>query len=88
MANTRSAEKNIRKTAKRTLANNAQKSKLRTLRKKVLAAVESGDKAAAEASLSIFTSASDKAAKSKVIHANAASRAKSRLSLKIAAIKA
>lgn len=88
MANTRSAEKNIRKTAKRTLANNAQKSKLRTLRKKVLAAVESGDKAAAVASLSIFTSASDKAAKSKVIHANAASRAKSRLSLKIAAIKA
>jgi ribosomal protein S20 len=38
--------------------------------------------------LSIFTSASDKAAKSKVIHSNAASRAKSRLSSKIAAIKA
>ena len=88
MANTRSAEKNIRKTVKRTLANNAQKSKLRTLRKKVLAAVEAGDKAAAQTSLSIFASASDKAAKSKVIHSNASSRTKSRLALKIAGIKA
>jgi small subunit ribosomal protein S20 len=88
MANTRSAEKNIRKTAKRTLANNSVKSKLRTLRKKVLAAVESGDKAAAQTSLSVFAAAADKAAKTKVIHSNASSRMKSRMALKIAGLKA
>ena len=88
MANTRSAEKNIRKTAKRTLANNSVKSKLRTLRKKVLAAVEAGDAAAARESLSVFASAVDKAAKTDVVHANASSRLKSRLALKVAALKA
>ena len=88
MANTRSAEKNIRKTIKRTQANNAVKSKLRTLRKKVIAAVESGDKAAAGTSLSAFAAAADKAAKTKVVHGNTASRMKSRMALKVASLKA
>jgi small subunit ribosomal protein S20 len=88
MANTRSAEKNIRKTAKRTLANNAVKSKLRTLRKKVLAAVEKGDQAAAQETLSAFSSAVDKAAKTKVIHGNTSSRLKSRMTLKVTGLKA
>lgn len=88
MANTRSAEKNIRKTIKRTAANSAVKSKVRTLRKKVLAAVESGDKVAAAASYDVFASAVDKAAKVQVLHKNTSSRLKSRMSAKVASIKA
>jgi small subunit ribosomal protein S20 len=86
MANIRSAEKNIRKTAKRTAANQAVKSRIRTLRKKVLAAIEKGDASAANATLSEFTSASDKAAKTKVIHKNTSSRLKSRLASKVSAL--
>lgn len=84
MANIRSAEKNIRKTKTRTAHNQAVKSRLRTLRKKVVAAVEKGDAKAAEASLSEFASAADKAAKTKVIHKNAAARLKSRAAAKLA----
>ncbi len=87
MANIRSAEKNIRKTAKRTLANQGVKSRIRTLRKKVLAAVEQKDGAAAKESLSVFSAAVDKAAKTKVIHSNTSSRLKSRLSLKVAGLQ-
>ena len=88
MANTRSAEKNIRKTRKRTLANQATKGRLRTLRKKVQAAIDSGDSASAQSSLKEFASAADKAAKIHVIHKNTSSRYKSILAKKIAAIGA
>src|SRR5688572_9446447 len=60
MANIRSAEKNIRKTAARTAANQTVKSRVRTLRKNVLAAIEKGDAAAATVSLNEFASAVDK----------------------------
>jgi small subunit ribosomal protein S20 len=86
MANIRSSEKDIRKTIKRTAANQAVKSRIRTLRKKVITAVEKGDVAAANASLSEFTAASDKAAKTKVLHKNTSSRFKSRLALKVGAL--
>ena len=85
MANTRSAEKNIRKTKARTLRNQSTKSRVRTIRKRVLTAIEKGDIKAAEAELSAFASAADKAAKTKVIHKNAANRLKSRLALQITA---
>ncbi len=84
MANIRSAEKNIRKTKTRTAHNQTVKSRIRTLRKKVLAAVESGDGKAANAALAEFSSAADKAAKTKVIHKNTASRLKSRVASKFA----
>lgn len=83
MANIRSAEKNIRKTARRTAHNQTVTSRMRTLRKKVLAAVEAGDSKAASDSLSAYASAVDKAAKTSVIHKNAASRAKSRMALRV-----
>jgi small subunit ribosomal protein S20 len=86
MANIRSAEKNIRKTTARTAANQAVKSRIRTLRRKVLSAVEKGDAAAATASLSEFASATDKAAKTKVLHKNASARLKSRLASKVGAL--
>lgn len=47
MANTKSALKRIRQTATRTARNRAVTSKLKTLRKKVAAAVETSDKEAA-----------------------------------------
>lgn len=86
MANIRSSEKDIRKTAKRTAANQSVKSRIRTLRKKVLTAIEKGDASAAAASLSEFSSASDKAAKTRVLHKNASSRLKSRLAVKVSAM--
>jgi len=85
MANTRSAEKNIRKTKARTLRNQSTKSRVRTIRKRVLTAIEKGDVKTAEAELSAFASAADKAAKTNVIHKNAANRLKSRLALQITA---
>lgn len=86
MANIRSSEKDIRKTIKRTAANQAVKSRIRTLRKKVLSAIESGDAAAASTSLNEFSSAADKAAKTNVLHKNSSSRLKSRLATKVSAL--
>ncbi|MDB6074409.1 MAG: ribosomal protein [Verrucomicrobiaceae bacterium] len=51
----------------------------------MLTAIEKGDIKTAEAELSAFASAADKAAKTNVIHKNAANRLKSRLSLQISA---
>lgn len=86
MANIRSSEKDIRKTIKRTAANQTVKSRMRTLRKKVVTAVEKGDVAAANAGLSEFASAADKAAKTHVLHKNTSSRLKSRLAAKVGAL--
>ena len=86
MANIRSAEKNIRKTAVRTAHNQTVKSRMRTLRKNVLTAGEEKDATAASTSLSAFASAADKAAKTNVIKKNTASRLKSRLALKVGAL--
>ena len=82
MANTRSAEKNIRKTRTRTAHNRSVKSRIRTIRKKVLAALAGGDTKVAQTLYNEFAAAADKAAKTKVIHGNAASRLKSRVALK------
>lgn len=84
MANIRSAEKDIRRTKTRTARNQAVKGRIRTLRKKVLAALANGDAKTAGAALAEFSSAADKAAKSKVIHKNTAARLKSRVAAKMA----
>lgn len=86
MANIRSSEKDIRKTKVRTAHNQTVKSRIRTLRKKVLAAVETKDVAAAATSLSEFSAAADKAAKTKILKKNTSSRLKSRLALKVGAL--
>jgi len=77
MANTKSANKNIRKTATQTVRNQRIKTLLKTLNKKLAVAAESGDKDAAKAAAIAFVSALDKAAKTKIIHQNAARRLKS-----------
>lgn len=83
MANTRSAEKNIRKTKARTLRNQAGKSRVRTYRKRVLAAIDKGDLKLAEQELSQFASVVDKASKTKLLHKNTVDRIKSRMALKL-----
>ena len=78
MANTKAAQKYIRKTKTRTLQNRQVKSRLKTLYKKVDAAVESGDKEALAAASKDYISALDKAGKTGLVHANKIARHKAR----------
>ena len=86
MANSRSALKRVRKTRRETLRNQAVKSRVKTFRKKVLAAVEEGDSKAARSALNEFASAADKAGRKNVIHKNAANRQKSALTKRVSAM--
>ncbi len=78
MANTKSALKRVRQTEVRTERNRADKSRIRTLRKKTLSAIAAGDKEAAAQAASTLSSAVDKAAKRNLIHANKAANIKSK----------
>lgn len=76
MANTKSAIKAARKAVRLTTRNRGVKTTLKTLHKKLEAAVAAkDDKAAREAGVA-YVSAMDKAVKSGVVHRNAAARAK------------
>jgi len=86
MANTKSAQKRSRQTIVRTERNRAEKSRVKTLRKKALTAIAAGDKAAAATAVSEFTSAVDKAAKRNLIHPNKAANLKSKAAKSIASI--
>lgn len=81
-----SALKEVRKAAKRTVRNVATKSKIKTMAKKVEAAVKAKDTEAAKAALKGAFSEWDKAKKKNVIHKNAASNQKARLSKLVASI--
>ncbi len=85
MANTAQARKRARQAVKLNAHNSSLRSELRTAVKKVIKAVEAGDKAAAAAVYQSSVSAVDRIADKKIIHKNKAARHKSRLS---AAIKA
>ena len=79
MANIKSAKKRILVTQLRTEKNKAIKSKIKTLVKKVEAAVAQNDKAAATAALTEAVVAIDKAAAKGIFHKNTAARKVSRL---------
>lgn len=79
MANIKSAKKRILVIETKTARNKAIKSKVKTYIKKVYAAIESGDKAAADAALLAATSEIDKACTKGVYHKNNASRKVARL---------
>ena len=85
MANSAQARKRARQADKQRGQNASLRSELRTAIKKVVKAIEVGDKAAAQVVFSESTSIVDSIAEKKIIHKNKASRHKSRLS---AAIKA
>ena len=86
MANTKSAEKRNRQNVKARERNRAQRSTLRTAIKKLRTAVAGGDAARAQEILPETLSVIDKTAQKRVIHANTASRYKSRLAQKVAAL--
>ncbi len=85
MANSAQARKRSRQSANQRLHNMAQRTEYRTVVKKVRKAVESGDKAAAQALFQSSACIIDSIADKRIVHKNKAARHKSRLS---AAIKA
>lgn len=79
MANIKSAKKRILVIETKTLRNKIIKSKIKTLTKKVDAAVAAGDKTLAQANLTTAITAIDKAAAKGIFHKNNAARKVSRL---------
>lgn len=88
MANIKSAIKRARQNIKLRQRNASARSTFRTLVKKVIKAVEAGDKEAARTAFSAAQPIIDKAVSKGLIHINKASRIKSRLSAKIKGIAA
>ena len=87
MANHLSAQKRARQTERRTTRNRANTSTLRTQLRDLREAIAKGDKAAAEQAYRKTVSALDKAIQKGTLHENTASRYKSRLGVRVAAIK-
>ncbi|HEX2642354.1 MAG TPA: 30S ribosomal protein S20 [Thermoanaerobaculia bacterium] len=86
MANTKSAEKRNRQNIQQRIRNRAHRSRLRTAIKSLRSALASGDAAQAQQLLPGTLSVIDKIAQKGVIHANAASRYKARLTKRVAEI--
>ena len=86
MANHKSSLKRARQTLVRTERNRAEKSRMKTLRKKALTAIAAGDKVAAASASVELSSAVDKAAKRNVIHSNKAANLKRKTAKALAGI--
>ncbi len=83
MANTAQAKKRAKQAEKSRLHNASLRSRMRTCLKKVLKAIESGDKANAKAAYQEAVPEIDNMVNKKLIHKNKAARHKSRLSAHI-----
>jgi small subunit ribosomal protein S20 len=88
VANHASALKRARQDQKKRLQNRTQKAAMRTSIKKVLAAVEAGDKDTAAAELVKATSLLDRAGRKRQVHPNQAARRISRLNAHVKAVTA
>jgi len=86
MANTKSAEKRIRTTARRTAINRSRVSRIRTFMKKVELAIASGDKSAAAEAFKAAQPEMMRGVSKGVLHQNTVSRKLSRLSARIKAL--
>ncbi|MFQ5661304.1 MAG: 30S ribosomal protein S20 [Gammaproteobacteria bacterium] len=86
MANIASAKKRARQAEKRRLHNAGYRSMLRTQIKKVVTAIEQGDKESATDALSNATPVIDRMAGKGLIHKNKAARHKQRLNARIRAM--
>jgi len=86
MANTPQAKKRIRRNARRAEINGSRMSRVRTLVKKVEAALEAGDKVAAQAALSAAQPEMARGVARGVLHKNTASRKFGRLTKRVAAL--
>ncbi len=87
MPNTKSAERRVRNSARKHARNTAINSRLKTLQKRYAASLKTGKKDEAAAALKLVVSALDKAAKTGVLHHATANRKKSRLTLRLNAVK-
>jgi len=86
MANTAQAKKRARQAEKSRIRNTGQRSKLRTFVKKVIAAVDAGEKEQAQSAFKAVASVIDSAVTKGLIHKNKAARSKSRLNSKVRAM--
>ena len=83
MANHKSAEKRARQNIKRRTRNAAIKSSLRTTTKRLMTAIQAGEKEQAAELLKTTCREWDKSVSKNVTHANTAARKKSRLAKKV-----
>ena len=86
MANSLQARKRARQAEKRRAHNASRRSMLRTHIKKVIYAIEAGDKESASAAYKVAVPAIDNAVSKGLIHKNKAARHKSRLNAHIKAM--
>lgn len=86
MANSPQAIKRARQAKVRRSRNMSQRSMVRTYIKRVVSAIEAGDKDAAQAAYTAAVPVIDKSARKGLIHVNKAARHKSRLSKRIQAL--
>lgn len=82
MPNHKSSEKRVRQSEKRRVINRSHRTKVRTYIKKMRSALESGSQKDVEQILPQTISVIDKSVQKGVLHANAAARYKSRLTVK------
>lgn len=82
MPNHKSAEKRVRQSEKRRAINRSNRTKVRTYVKKLRTALASGQKQNIDQALPETISVIDKAVQKGVLHANAAARYKSRLTVR------
>ncbi|MBI4663450.1 MAG: 30S ribosomal protein S20 [Verrucomicrobia bacterium] len=87
MPNTKSAERRMRNSARKHDRNQSINSRLATLEKNYLGFLAGGKKEEASGALRRVSSALDKAAKTGVIHRATANRKKSRLAVRLNALK-
>ena len=83
MANSKSAKKRVIVAERNRVRNQAVKTRVKTMAKKVLATVEDQNLAAAKAALSVAYKELDKAVTKGIIKKNTASRKKARLAAKV-----
>ena len=88
MANTASAQKRIRQTAKRMARNKARKSRVRSFVRKLEEAIATGDKSAAQEAFRAAQPEMQRAATKGTLHANTVARKVSRLSARVKAMGA
>jgi small subunit ribosomal protein S20 len=84
MANTKSAKKAARQTARRTVINKSRRTRVRSAVRKVEEAISAGDRSAAVAAMVEAEPALIRAARKGIVHRNAAQRKVSRLVHRIA----
>ena len=86
MANTAQAKKRAKQAEKHRIHNTSLRSMMRTYLKKATAAIDAGEKEAANAAFIQMSSSVDKMASKGLIHKNKAARHKSRMAAKVKAL--